>query len=437
MNRQALSLFTEKHEKLFKILNHVVPVMIGIFIFCTPFPYTTAVTNISFYGAILLALFLLIFGFRKFTFQTPLTYPLIVFFLWSALSIVWALNVENTLSDVRGHLLNYIFLYFLLINFFRTKRQLDILAWVIVLSATFFSVGGMIYYYVILNNPVDLTRLGQVINSINISSELPGNMIGTLNITAILFCLYLFRYTSNRHQQVVIILCASACFVAMILTQSRGTLIAIIVAMSGLFLLMGRKKLFAVFLIIVIAGVFFLPVKNMLDKNRLNFISFDERLKINYVTYEVWKDYPLMGIGFGMRTFDDNINKEAYVKKIPEKNRPVTINTTHSWLLDITLRLGLIGLILFLLIIFVFIKMCIKVIRRARDESIRHWGIYVLIAFAAYFIIGLAEPVFLFTASALIFYIFLAMITILSRLSQEEQIAKAQSGENRSVSDIR
>lgn len=416
MNKQCLLEFQNKHERFFAILNYCVFVLLGIFIFCIPFPHTTAITNISFYLAILIALFLIIFNPDAFTFKTPLTYPLIIFFLWSLASILWALNVENTINDVRGHLFNYIIFYFLLINFFHSRKRLETLAWIIVLSAAVFSVLGMTYYYVILNNSIQSVRLGGMTDTIgNVSTELPINMIGTLTITAIFFCLYIFFRASFMYQRVASGLCALISFVAIILTQCRGTLTALVVAV-GTLLLIRKKKFIPILLVVVIIIIFFTPFKARFDSFNLK-----QRLKIDYVSYQVWKDYPLKGIGFGMMTFVNNINKESYVNKLPERYRPAQICTTHNWLLDIAVRLGIIGLILFLAILFVFGNMCRKIIRQARDADIRLWGVCIVSAFCAYFVMGLFEPLFLFTASAIIFYILLAMITILSRLNHDTQ----------------
>jgi O-antigen ligase len=393
-----------------------------MFIFCKPFPYTTAITNISFYLAIGIAAFLMIFNPGAFTFKTPFTYPLVIFFLWCLLSIFWALNVENTINDVRAHLLNHIIFYFLLINFFNSRKRLETLAWIIVLSAAFFSVSGTVYYYVILGDPIQSFRFGcGMSNGANASTELPTNFIGTLNITAILFCLYFFYRSSSLYRRMVVILCALASFVAIILTQSRATLAAFVIA-GGTMLLLRKKTLLPIFLVAIIILIFVTPLKNRMDA-----FTIKERLKINYVACEVLKDYPLKGIGFGMLTFKNSINKEAYVNKLPQRDRPAEIYGPHNWLLDIAVRVGLIGLILFLAILFVFVKMCWKTIRHARDDGIRRWGIYVAIAFLAYFIMGLAEPLFYYKASAMMFYILLAMITILSSLNREDRTATDQT----------
>ena len=45
------------------------------------------------------------------------------------------------------------------------------------------------------------------------------------------------------------------------------------------------------------------------------------RVGINYNTFEVIKDYPIMGIGFGMQTFGKDLDLEKYHERIPEKYR--------------------------------------------------------------------------------------------------------------------
>jgi O-antigen ligase len=179
-----------------------------------------------------------------------------------------------------------------------------------------------------------------------------------------------------------------------------------------------KKSALLLLLAVILLIVMTTPLQDKLGRELR---SFKERLYINYVTCDVIKDHPLLGIGFGMQTFIYDIGKESYVKKVSKGYRPAAILTPHNWLLDITVRLGLIGLLLFLYILFVFGRMCWETIRHPRDRYIRDWGLSTAAAFVGYFIIGMAEPVFLFRASATVFFIILALITILWHLNQEMQ----------------
>lgn len=404
-----------RYHRFFIVLFYVVCVLVGFFVFFSPFPYSTSITNISFYLAILVAMVLVAFRAFPVVVATPLTYPFAVFFLWACLSLTWALNFENTLSDLRGHLLNYLVLFFLVINFFNSKNRLHLLAWIVVVCAAVFSVVGLLYYYVILGSPIMEIRFGGLLaDNRHVWTELPVNVIGTLSITAILFCCYFYQRACRFGCRFFLILSASVIFVATILTQSRGTLAAVVVAGIAL-LFIKKKKLLPVFLAVIVLVIVFSPFKNRIDTHNLS-----ARFKINYVVLEVIKDHPILGIGFGMRTFNENLDIKDYVSRVPDQFQPEIIDCPHSWLLDMTVRIGIIGLALFLLIIFVFLRMSWRIIRHARDSISRDLAIYLVIAFMSYFVIGLAEPLFLASASAIIFYILMAMMTILWLLNCEE-----------------
>jgi len=405
-------------EKIWRTLSCSVPVLVSIFLFFLPFPHTTAIRELCFYLAIAISLILIVSKQGSFTFKTPLAYPLMLFFLWSVLSMFWSLNMENSISDVRKHLLNHIILYFLLINAFHSKWRLSVLAWIVVLSATVFSVTGMVYYYIISGASIETVRFGHILNSVNVSTELPVNFIGTLTVFAVILCFHLYFQERGVYRRVLIMACLIPVGMATLLTQSRGTFLALVI--SGALLFFGKAKKGAALLLLamILVIVMVTPLKNRLGGN---FQNLKERLYINYITCDVIKDHPLRGIGFGMRTFINDIDKESYVRQAPAGQRPAEIYTPHNWLLDITVRLGLVGLLLFFYIFFVFGKMCWEVIRHPQNRYIREWGLSTAVAFVGYFIIGLAEPVFLFRASASVFFIILAIMTILWQLNQEEQ----------------
>jgi O-antigen ligase len=410
-------------RKAFDIIEKSVIVLLVSFIFCIPFPYTTAITNICFYLSLAVVLVLIIFKRIDFTFNTPLTFPLILSLIWAILSIFWSLNRENSLHDVWGHLANHILLFLLLVNFFNSRKRLAILLWTVVISAAAFSLVGMFYYYVVMGDSIHATRFGHFLtNSVNWSTELPVNLVGTITVFAIIVCLHLFYQEFRLYRHVAIIACMIPTLIATILTQCKGTFVALIIAII-IQLFIKAKKILLLFILTIAVILMWFPSQDKMTAN-----SFKERLKINYFTYEVIKDYPLTGIGFGMQTFVNDIDKNMYMKRLPEKYRPAEVYTPHNLLLDITVRLGLIGLILFLYIIFAFGKICRETMKYARDEDIKSYAECMAISFIAYFIIGVAEPVFLFSSSAIVFYIILAIMTILWRLNKKEDTLPFCSG---------
>jgi len=87
-------------------------------------------------------------------------------------------------------------------------------------------------------------------------------------------------------------------------------------------------------------------------------------------------------------------------------------------LFSIAVRLGLVGLALFLYIIFVFGKMCMQSIKEGKDCLIKSWGCCIGSAFVGFFMIGIFEPSFSHLQET-VFFSILSMITIVWRLNEE------------------
>lgn len=407
-----------RYYRFFSFLFYGVFVLVAGYIFFLPLPHTTSITNICFYLAIVLALTLI--GFRTFSvvIKTPLTYPLILFFLWSCLTLIWAMNFANTLSDVRAHLLNHLILFFLIINFFNSKNRVHMLAWILIVTAVAYSAVSFVFYYMVMDYSIMGRRLGGLLaDNRFVWKELSVNSVGALTIPAMLFCVYFYRKISGLRNRLFLIMSGVLILVATIVTQSRGTLTALFIT-GIVLLLIKNKKLLPFFLAGMILVIIFSPYKN-----RLNLFTFSERVKINYIYLQVLKDYPLGGIGFGMRTYQDNLDSKHYIDKAPAQLRPEgSLIGPHSLFVDVLVRTGIIGFLLFLIIIAAFLRMSWQVIRKARDNVIKDMGLFVLIAFLSYCIICLAEPLFWENAPAMMFYILMAMMTVLWFLNQDNAV---------------
>jgi O-antigen ligase len=115
-----------------------------------------------------------------------------------------------------------------------------------------------------------------------------------------------------------------------------------------------------------------------------------------------------------------------YNKRLPPKfSVPTKYGHTHNVFLDIATRLGLVGLGLFILILFRVFKMGWEMIRQGQDAFIRKWGGGMTACLAALLTAGLFENI-LTRRIGLIFYIIMAMITILWKLHRAELSAQSQ-----------
>jgi O-antigen ligase len=148
-------------------------------------------------------------------------------------------------------------------------------------------------------------------------------------------------------------------------------------------------------------------------------ILHNERIPNYFIMFEVIKSYPIIGIDFGMQSYGKDINLKDYREKIPSKIKSIPaplLPDPHNMLFSITIRLGLVGFALFLYILFIFGKMCVKSIREGKDYCIKSWGRCIVSAFVGFFIIGIFEPSLSHLQETVFFTLF-SMITIVWRLN--------------------
>jgi len=397
-------------EKTFNILNLSIPILMGIFLFFVPFPHTTAIKEICFYGSVIIVLILICLKKIDFSFKSPLTLPFALFTAWAFIGLFFALDKGNSLHDFRTHLIKYLAIYYILINFFSSRKRLVILSWIIIISAAIFSIGGLTYFYVILKNPIS-TRLG-------FSQMMNIDLIGFVTIFAMLLSLRQFRLETQWYRKAILVVCLMGTSTATYLTMSRGSLIAAFIALIVFFVKKNRLSL--VFLIIFsLIAVTSVPVL----KSRLSFSTAlkDIRVGINLTTLEIIKDYPITGIGFGMETYgySNVIDLTKYNAKIPPQYQQKTvIRSPHNSFADIAVRTGILGLALFFFIYFVFVRLGWKLIRYGKDDFIRDWGICIIAAFIGVFIQELFADG-MFGPQAIVLYTIFAMMTILWQINTE------------------
>lgn len=398
----------KSNSRLFDVLNRGSLILIGAFIFLNPFPHTTSIKEILFYLSILIVLILLILKKTEFSFRTPLLLPFGLFIFWALCSIFFALDKGGSLHDFYAHLIKYIIFYYVMINLFKSRKGLVTLSWIIIVSATIFSVGLLFYFYIMKGAPIS-TRLAVGLK------DSATDVIDFITLFALILSSHKCFEEKYLYRKVFLIFSLLPLFAASFLTQSRGTIFAMTLAF--VILLFKKKKILIYFLGGMLILIALHPVKGRLNINKW---SNDPRIGLAYFSLEIIKDYPIIGTGFSIDTFRDTklIDLEEYKARIPEKFRSQPFLWPHNMFLSIGVRVGLIGLALFVYILLVFVKMCWKMIKYGRDDFVRNWSICILSAAVMFLIKGLCTPVFTHFVDV-IFYTILSMATILWRLNEE------------------
>ena len=439
-----------------QMLNGGVLCLMGIFIFFNPFPHTTSIQEISFYLSVFLVVLGIIFKKMPFSFKSPLSLPLVLFTLWAAIGLFFALDRDNSLHDFYSHLLKYLMLYYMLINVFNSKKRLEYLSWIIIISAALFCVGALGYEYLILGVAESSARFGVRF------VQNPTNLMGVITLfAAILSAHHLMEKGRHWWYHVLFAFCLLALLAVTVLTQSRSNFVAM--GMVAVILLSKYKKVLLAFVLVLALFICLSPIKDRFflsgKPNVSDMGSLLHRISIAYISWEIIKDYPVFGTGFGIKAFQNRkaIDPKAYNARLPKKYRmdewgPRVVNMKaykeqllknfgkderppeelgiiehlfkrpHNMFLIIGVRVGLVGLLFFLYLWFVAGKMCWKTMRYGKSAFLKGWGHCVTAAFVMFLVKGSLDPIFTHLTEVVLFTI-LAMITIVWKLNQAESNA--------------
>ena len=452
-NDSTQSLFSQ-------VLNGGVLCLMGIFIFFNPFPHTTSIQEISFYLSVFLVVLGIIFKKMPFSFKSPLSLPLVLFTLWAAIGLFFALDRDNSLHDFYSHLLKYLMLYYMLINVFNSKKRLEYLSWIIIISAALFCVGALGYEYLILGVAESSARFGVRF------VQNPTNLMGVITLfAAILSAHHLMEKGRHWWYHVLFAFCLLALLAVTVLTQSRSNFVAM--GMVAVILLSKYKKVLLAFVVLFVLIICLTPIKDRFYLSESGISgkpSILHRISIAYISCEIIKDYPIFGTGFGIKTFQNRkaIDPKAYNARLPKKYRmdewaqrfphlkayeeqlsknSVTdegspkesgiieylFKRPHNMFLIIGVRMGLVGLLFFLYLWFVAGKMCWKTMRYGKSAFLKGWGHCVTAAFVMFLVKGSLDPIFTHLTEVVLFTI-LAMITIVWKLNQAEPNALHEEG---------
>jgi len=411
----------KEDHRIFKLLNYLIPILMGIYIFINPFPHMTSIKEICFYGSVIIVLILICFKKTDFSFETPLLVPFILFAGWVFAGLFFALDKGNSVHDFYSHLLRYLAIYFILINFFNSKKRFVYLARIIIISSITYSIWGLFYFYHIMGYNW-ATRFSYGGAKGFLGYEVSGNSICVLVIFSILLSLNFFMDGSLR-RKTTLVFCLIPQIALVFLVQSKGAYIALL--LSLIILLWKNKKILLSVLAILVIVTAMLPIKGRLSGlTTTEDIFGSRRIKMMFTTLEIVKDYPIIGIGFGNETYGKKVDLRMYNNRAPKKYRQggQPTGAPHNILLNILVRVGIVGLVLFLFIIFVFVKMCWRCVRYGKDDFVKKWELCIGSAFLAFVVIGMFEQMF-HHVTEMILFTTLSMGTILWRLNKKKDVA--------------
>jgi O-antigen ligase len=315
--------------------------------------------------------------------KNKLNLPIFLFIIVLSFSLM----ISNTVQIRYGDyiiFISYIILYFVIINFINKKKEFDYFVKLFFLTSFIVSLYTLIQYYGFDPYLKDLHSLTSTIGQKNWIS----NYIGMFFPIALIY----FLLENKKRNKIIYFILLSILYVTLMICQSRGIWISIcLTAILAIYIIIKFKfyeifkrnrKWLSYLLVTFLAITIIYSTDNPLNKSAITFpqramSTFDEqdpsinaRLLMWKTTFEMIKDKPILGSGIG--TF--KINYLDYQADFIEKN-PYYVKYSgnageaHNEYLQIWSELGIIGLGIFLLIIFVFYKLVWEFLKKEKDNK--------------------------------------------------------------------
>ena len=336
--------------------------------------------------------------------RTPLDVPIGIFTVIMGISAITSFARNDS---IKVFLVYFAFVlgYYLIVNSIRSKRQLKTLIYSILIASIGVALYGVIQYIFGFEEGriwTDNQMFTDIKTRVVSTFENP-NVLGEYLLLLIPISLgYMFseknkyRLPMNLGTTVLLALC-------MIFTYSRGNWLGLIVAIVLFFMFYNGKFVWCGILLALFLPVF-MPesiINRFMSIGDTTDTSTSYRVHIWIGTLRMLKDYWLTGVGLGTKAFETIYPHYAY--------NSVLAQHPHNLYLNIFAENGLWGLIAFLVIIFVYYKMCISTIIKNKTDKFLNTTVLGLSAGMFGFLVqGLFDNVFYNYRIVFMFYMILA-----------------------------
>lgn len=338
--------------------------------------------------------------------KTAINIPLLLFFLITCLSIFNSINLKDSFKGGIARLINYAFIFFVIVEEVKDQKHIRRIIFAMVFGLILVSLDAI--WQVITG--YDFIRRYEPIINIGLiratASFKDANTFGIyLSATApVIFGLTIYYLKGIK--KITFTFINFIVLTGIALTYSRPTLLAIYMALFFLGITRKNKILIIILVIFTIAVPFILPgsVKKWakdVEYNPLRFMCNDDRIAIYRNSLNMIRHHPVIGVG--VNTFMKNYKN---YKESPEYRNVITSDYlyAHNNFLHLAAEIGLVGLSIFLWLIYRLFRECMSIYKRLDDSYPKIISLCLSAGLIAFLINGLTESSLYSSRVAMIFW---------------------------------
>ena len=372
---------------------------------------------------------------RHLTTRTPLDVPLLIIAVMLCVSILVTVDPLRSFPKVAGVYYGLI-VFYALVNHLRGDAAIRLIVVLLVVAAIAVALLALLdtnwsgskipvlgRYLQPLYRQMPDAALGLPRAETGFNSNQVGGTLALLIPLQVALVLQIWRRASGWHSRRLTRLSLTAGLaltgVALVMTQSRGALIAVLLALALLLLLRGRRgRLWLVGMLVVASVAVVLlvtaPSAPVVDEALDPVTALSGRPEIWQRALYAIRDHPLTGIGF------DNLTPIVHARyptfRMPDDSE---IAHAHNIFFQVALDLGIPGLIAFLAALLGALWQLRQSYRCARDPFRRAVAVGLALGLGAQMVFGIADAIALGQKPGVLLWVYLGLATVLGLTSSE------------------
>lgn len=347
---------------------------------------------------------------------TPMSGLIVMFLGIIIFSAVTSFNFEKSIQTLAIYII-FAVPYFLIINTIKTKNQWYNLIVTFILAGFFVALFGLYQNFFMAATDtswIDEEMFEEIGVRVYSTFENP-NVLGQFLVLATPLAFAAMWSVKKMSSKILFLVMTSVMGGCLVLTWSRAAWVGIVLAI-GFFLLMKDRRWSSLCILALLILPFVLPeniISRITSIGNMKDSSTAYRVSIWVAALKMAKDYWLSGIGLGMGAFERVYQNYAL-------NGAGFALHSHNFYLELIVEFGVMGLLLFMLIIFSAFKQIVSI----KDKNSINKNIAIAIggALIGYLFQGVAEFLWYNYRMILIFWICLAILQKGAALSQSEPL---------------